>query len=72
MVKFRINRTLRTGSVRKPNLRGMKSVSLLLGFAIVFGSDFDFNSYMLMFFLQYREHSSLLQGNCIHIGKVNF
>ena len=34
IVKFRINRTLYSGSVRKPNLPGDESVSLFLGFTI--------------------------------------
>jgi len=39
---------------------------------LVFGFDFGFRLQMLTFFLKYREHSSLLQGNYIHIAKVNF
>ncbi len=38
---------------------------------LVFGSGFDFRLHKLTFFPQYREHSSLLQGNYIHICKVN-
>ena len=34
IVKFRINRALYSGSVRKPNLPGDESVSLFLGFTI--------------------------------------
>ncbi len=34
IVKFRIHRTLYSGSVRKPNLPGDESVSLFLGFTI--------------------------------------
>ena len=34
IVKFRINKTLCAGSVRKPNLPGCESVSLFLGFTI--------------------------------------
>ena len=78
IVKFRINWTLCTGEVRKPRLPGDESVSLFLGFTIVFGFDFGFRLQMLTFFRNIasdKKHPSKntrsYRGKNTHIHKVN-
>ena len=49
IVKFGINRALYSGSVRKPNLPGDESVSLFLGFTIIFAlTALNFNHILLI------------------------